>query len=64
MQTHIFLGIVEMDRSHSILYLQSVVTILVNLRNAGPKKKQLHMDKPDEDSVLNAYDDIDDYEFM
>ena len=31
---------------------------------AGPKKKQLHMDKPDEDSVLNAYDDIDDYEFM
>eukprot|EP00250_Pteridium_aquilinum_P013858 c21615_g2_i1 orf=352-1020(-) len=33
-------------------------------KKTGPKKKQLHVDKPDEDSVLNAYDDVDDYDFM
>lgn len=30
----------------------------------GAKKKQLHVDKPDDDVVVNAYDDIDDYDFM
>lgn len=33
-------------------------------KKAGAKKKQLHVDKPDEDSVINAYDDVDDYDFM
>nr|KJB28682.1 hypothetical protein B456_005G062400 [Gossypium raimondii]KJB28683.1 hypothetical protein B456_005G062400 [Gossypium raimondii]KJB28684.1 hypothetical protein B456_005G062400 [Gossypium raimondii] len=28
------------------------------------KKKQLHVDKPDDDLVVTAYDDIDDYDFM
>ena len=31
---------------------------------AGPKKKQLHLDKPDEDTVVNAYDEFDDDDFM
>lgn len=33
-------------------------------KKAGTKKKQLHVDKPDEDSVINAYDDVEDYDFM
>ncbi|RVW53492.1 Eukaryotic translation initiation factor 3 subunit J [Vitis vinifera] len=32
--------------------------------NTGAKKKQLHVDKPDDDVVVNAYDDIDDYDFI
>lgn len=32
-------------------------------KKTGPKKKQLHVDK-DEDTVINAYDDVDDYDFM
>ncbi|MBA0616511.1 hypothetical protein Godav_016554 [Gossypium davidsonii] len=28
------------------------------------KKKQLHVDKPDDDLVVNAYVDVDDYDFM
>ena len=30
---------------------------------AGAKKKQLHVDKPDDDAVV-AYDAYDDYDFM
>ncbi|KAK8635042.1 hypothetical protein V6N13_022920 [Hibiscus sabdariffa] len=33
-------------------------------KKTGGKKKQLHVDKPDDDLVVNAYDDIDDYDFM
>ncbi|KAI5064887.1 hypothetical protein GOP47_0019582 [Adiantum capillus-veneris] len=33
-------------------------------KKTGPKKKQLLVDKPDEDTVLAAYDDVDDYDFM
>lgn len=33
-------------------------------KKTGAKKKQLHVDKPDDDLVVNAYDDIDDYDFM
>ncbi|CBI36772.3 hypothetical protein VitviT2T_021029 [Vitis vinifera] len=33
-------------------------------KKIGAKKKQLHVDKPDDDVVVNAYDDIDDYDFM
>ncbi|KAL8143046.1 hypothetical protein V2J09_016078 [Rumex salicifolius] len=33
-------------------------------KKTGGKKKQLHMDKPDDDLVLNAYDGADDYDFM
>ncbi|KAI4320265.1 hypothetical protein MLD38_033764 [Melastoma candidum] len=33
-------------------------------KKAGPKKKQLHMDKPDDDLVANTYDAADDYDFM
>lgn len=33
-------------------------------KKTGLKKKQLHVDKPDDDLVVNAYDDIDDYDFM
>lgn len=31
---------------------------------AGPKKKQIHVDKPDDDLVVAHYDDVDDYDFM
>lgn len=30
----------------------------------GAKKKQLHVDKADDDAVVNAYDGYDDYDFM
>lgn len=33
-------------------------------KKGGPKKKQLLVDKPDEDAVIGAYDDVDDYDFM
>ncbi|KAL4312631.1 hypothetical protein GQ457_01G030500 [Hibiscus cannabinus] len=33
-------------------------------KKTGGKKKQLHVDKPDDDLVVNAYDDVDDYDFM
>ncbi|MCO5593667.1 hypothetical protein L7F22_047683 [Adiantum nelumboides] len=33
-------------------------------KKTGPKKKQLLVDKPDEDAVTAAYDDVDDYDFM
>ncbi|GAB4850508.1 hypothetical protein Ancab_029817 [Ancistrocladus abbreviatus] len=33
-------------------------------KKTGAKKKQLHVDKPDDDLVLNAYDAVDDYDFM
>ncbi|KAB2062879.1 Eukaryotic translation initiation factor 3 subunit J [Gossypium arboreum] len=33
-------------------------------KKTGGKKKQLHVDKPDDDLVVNAYDDIDEYDFM
>lgn len=32
--------------------------------SAGPKKKQLHVDKVDDDIVGGAYDALDDYDFM
>ncbi|KAL9245961.1 hypothetical protein vseg_019551 [Gypsophila vaccaria] len=33
-------------------------------KKAGAKKKQLQVDKPDDDVVIAAYDDADDYDFM
>ncbi|XP_010933261.1 uncharacterized protein [Elaeis guineensis] len=33
-------------------------------KQAGAKKKQLHVDRPDDDLVGGAYDDFDDYDFM
>ncbi|XVE82208.1 hypothetical protein DITRI_Ditri15bG0129000 [Diplodiscus trichospermus] len=33
-------------------------------KKTGGKKKQLHVDKPDDDLVVNAYDDLDEYDFM
>ncbi|ONK72139.1 uncharacterized protein A4U43_C04F16190 [Asparagus officinalis] len=30
----------------------------------GGKKKQLHVDKPDDDVAAGHYDDVDDYDFM
>ncbi|KAK4758401.1 hypothetical protein SAY87_019702 [Trapa incisa] len=33
-------------------------------KKTGAKKKQLNLDKPDDDTVINAYDDVDDYDFM
>ncbi|GMI80144.1 hypothetical protein like AT1G66070 [Hibiscus trionum] len=33
-------------------------------KKTGGKKKQLHVDKPDDDLVVNTYDDIDEYDFM
>ncbi|MBA0856638.1 hypothetical protein Goshw_001101 [Gossypium schwendimanii] len=33
-------------------------------KKTGGKKKQLHVDKPDDDLVINAYVDVDDYDFM
>ncbi|XP_016712773.2 eukaryotic translation initiation factor 3 subunit J, partial [Gossypium hirsutum] len=33
-------------------------------KKTGGKKKQLHVDKPDDDLVVNAYVDVDDYDFM
>ncbi|KAJ4981033.1 hypothetical protein NE237_031870 [Protea cynaroides] len=33
-------------------------------KKAGAKKKQLHVDKPDDDVAVNAYDALDDYDFM
>lgn len=33
-------------------------------KKTGTKKKQLLVDKPDEDTVIAAYDDVDDYDFM
>lgn len=31
---------------------------------AGAKKKQIHVDKADDEAVVNAYDGYDDYDFM
>ncbi|KAK9678294.1 hypothetical protein RND81_11G201700 [Saponaria officinalis] len=33
-------------------------------KKAGAKKKQLQLDKPDDDAVIAAYDDADDFDFM
>ncbi|XVE65568.1 hypothetical protein DITRI_Ditri08aG0010200 [Diplodiscus trichospermus] len=33
-------------------------------KKTGGKKKQLHVDKPDNDLAVDAYDDMDDYDFM
>ncbi|EHA8592294.1 Eukaryotic translation initiation factor 3 subunit J [Cocos nucifera] len=33
-------------------------------KKQGAKKKQLHVDKPDDDLVGGGYDDFDDYDFM
>ncbi|KAK4795090.1 hypothetical protein SAY86_013084 [Trapa natans] len=33
-------------------------------KKTGAKKKQLHLDKPDDEMVANAYDGMDDYDFM
>ncbi|XP_057959134.1 uncharacterized protein LOC131151747 [Malania oleifera] len=33
-------------------------------RKTATKKKQLHLDKPDDDLAVSAYDDVDDYDFM
>ncbi|KAG8484643.1 hypothetical protein CXB51_023598 [Gossypium anomalum] len=33
-------------------------------KKTGGKKKQLHVDKPDDNLVVNAYVDVDDYDFM
>lgn len=33
-------------------------------KKTGAKKKQLHVDKPDDDLVVAGYDDADDYDFM
>ncbi|XP_057987648.1 uncharacterized protein LOC110631889 isoform X2 [Hevea brasiliensis] len=33
-------------------------------KKTGGKKKQLHVDKPDDDLVIDAYDAVDDYDFM
>ena len=32
--------------------------------SAGGKKKQLNVDKPDDDFVADRYDVVDDYDFM
>lgn len=31
---------------------------------SGGKKKQLHVDRPDDDIVVDTYDALDDYDFM
>uniref|UniRef100_A0A0D6QZL4 Eukaryotic translation initiation factor 3 subunit J n=1 Tax=Araucaria cunninghamii TaxID=56994 RepID=A0A0D6QZL4_ARACU len=36
----------------------------VGKKKSGTKKKQLHVDKPDDDALVGNYDDIDDYDFM
>ncbi|CAK9176793.1 unnamed protein product [Ilex paraguariensis] len=33
-------------------------------KKTGAKKKQIHVDKPDDDAVVDAYDGYDDYDFM
>ncbi|XP_060198518.1 uncharacterized protein LOC132627258 [Lycium barbarum] len=33
-------------------------------KKSGAKKKQIHVDKPDDEAVVNAYDGYDDYDFM
>lgn len=33
-------------------------------KKTGGKKKQLHVDKPDDDLVVDTYDALDDYDFM
>uniref|UniRef100_A0A7N2M5V4 Eukaryotic translation initiation factor 3 30 kDa subunit n=1 Tax=Quercus lobata TaxID=97700 RepID=A0A7N2M5V4_QUELO len=33
-------------------------------KKKGPKKKQLHVDKPDDDIAVTSYDALDDYDFM
>ncbi|KAJ6370792.1 hypothetical protein OIU77_001325 [Salix suchowensis] len=33
-------------------------------KKQGGKKKQLHVDKPEDDLVVNPYDALDDYDFM
>ncbi|CAN1235852.1 Eukaryotic translation initiation factor 3 subunit J [Linum perenne] len=33
-------------------------------KKTGGKKKQLHVDKPDDDMVVKGYDALDDYDFM
>ncbi|XP_057971640.1 uncharacterized protein LOC131160225 [Malania oleifera] len=36
----------------------------VGKKRTAAKKKQLHLDKPDDDLMVTAYDDVDDYDFM
>lgn len=38
--------------------------VIVFLQLSGAKKKQLHVDKPDDDLVVDTYDALDDYDFM
>lgn len=33
-------------------------------KKSGTKKKQLHVDRPDDDALVGTYADIDDYDFM
>ncbi|KAJ7558352.1 hypothetical protein O6H91_04G035000 [Diphasiastrum complanatum] len=33
-------------------------------KKSGPKKKQLHVDKPDDDGLDGGYNDLDEYDFM
>lgn len=33
-------------------------------KSTGTKKKQLHVDRPDDDMVGGAFDDFDEYDFM
>lgn len=35
-----------------------------NFFRTGAKKKQLHVEKADDEAVVNAYDGYDDYDFM
>lgn len=38
--------------------------LAVCLSFVGGKKKQLHVDKPDDDIAVGQYDAVDDYDFM
>lgn len=44
---------------------RSYYIILTNVSSfTGARKKQLHVDKPDDDIVVDGYEALDDFDFM
>jgi hypothetical protein len=46
------------------MFGRSLLCIFCQPFLAGPKKRQILVDKPDDDLAAGGYDALDDYEFM
>jgi hypothetical protein len=42
----------------------SCIALIEKFVFTGTKKKQLHVDRPDDDALVGTYADVDDYDFM